>query len=189
MSLETIYYTGQTIAVIAILLSLIMIVIEQRRKNAADRGVTLTDVSKQIAEFTWRYTQDEDLLEAIKICLNAPDRASRNQHARFHWYMLNLMQFANQVYNQNKYQIGNPESTGQLSVYVASNLKTPGGLQWWKTVAVVLWPDELVAHLQPLIDQNDGSVPVITDIVDHLRLEPKAVQTVAAAPESSKAKK
>ena len=170
MTLETIYYITQIIAVLAILASLIAIISEQRRTNQIERGKTESERANQLSEHVWNVTRDEDTLHSIRICLLEHDTAHPNDQAKFMAYMTNVMEIAGQAFYQNKNGLIAPSSFVGVFNYCIANLRMPGGRQWWEVVGVSTWQADIVAYVNERLENTEDGIPPITDIFPYLRL-------------------
>lgn len=181
MTLETIYYITQIIAVLAILASLITIITEQKRTNQIERGKTESERANQLSDHIWNLAQDEDTLQAIRLCHIEHNDAHPNQQAKFMAYMTNVMELTGQAFYQNKHGLITPMSFIGTTNYCIANLKTIGGRQWWEAVGALTWQADLVQYVNSRLVEGENDIPPITDLFPYLRL-PKDESVTPAKP-------
>lgn len=175
MTLETIYYIGQTIAVIAILGSLIAIYRQQKRTNQIERGKTESERANQLSIWAWNHTGDHETLQSIRRCHHDHTSAHPDDQAKFSAYMSNILELAGQAFYQQRNDLIEPTSFEGVFNLCIANLKTPGGRQWWNKSGRHLWQTDLVATLTQKIDDPNNAVPPITEISSYLRMQTDAL--------------
>lgn len=178
MSLETIYYIGQSIAVVAILASLFAIYQQQKRTNQIERGKTESERANQLSVFAWSHTKDHETLQSIRRCHQDHTRATPDDQAKFMSYMSSIMELMGQAFYQRKHNLIEPTSFDAVSSLCVANLKTAGGQQWWKTIGRHMWQADLVADLDQKLSDPNNTTPPITEIMEYLKLSKGVSSTV-----------
>ena len=175
MTLESVYYIGQSVAVVAILVSLYAIYRQQRRTNEIERGKTEAERANQLSEFVWNHTKDHETLQSLRQCLHNHDHVHPDDQAKFMAYMTNVMELMGQAFYQQKHDLIASTSYDGVTNFCLANLKTPGGRQWWEASGKILWQADLTSYISKQLDDPNNSVPPVTDIMKYLRLLPEGL--------------
>lgn len=162
MSLETIYYITQIIAVGAILASLAAIYVQLRKDHAlarSERQQELMNVTNTIYEYL---ACQRGVLRSVKLCFQDYERATPEAQVEFGYLVhrgLNLAQQA--TYLRDDKLIENDLYSSALGVSLMY-LKTPGGQEYWKRVRISYTENMRSAIDKALLDP--ASIPPAWDI-------------------------
>lgn len=173
MTLENIYYIGQTIAVIAILASLVAIYFQQRQSHVFERNSGHRDLLKQASEHFDYLRDDESLFEDVRNCLYEYDSTSPFRKHRFHAWCLNAFVVLDQANYQKRDGLMNDASHERFMSYGLAVLRTPGGRQWW-AASQNLVNEDLFIYLSDRLSGKDAAGPSLFDLMPELRLEEAA---------------
>jgi hypothetical protein len=163
MSLETIYYVGQTVAVGAILASLVAIYIQQRK----DHAFAQADSEREILQETAHWFDDllayprglEDLQSSLQDYHNATPRAQ----AVLAQHMLKSVTIAEQAFFMNEQKLINYDSHMKLVMLPILHISTPGGRQYWDNTKVAFGA-KIVAVIDKILEENPPSPDAFYEI-------------------------
>ncbi|MEM7730573.1 MAG: hypothetical protein AAF311_15120 [Pseudomonadota bacterium] len=157
MTLETIYYITQIIAVGLILASLIAIYIEQRKDHALARAEHQRELLANFKTLPEYLAEDRENLEAITACLQDFDGATPYQKAKFTYAAHLSVNSAEQaLYMRNDKLISKAIFLGMLGIAL-QYLTTPGGRQWWNRVRLSYGADSRDLLDKELAEQTSVS--------------------------------
>ena len=132
MTLETIYYITQLIAVGAILASLVAIYIQQRKDHILARADSQREIL-QLNSNTFDLWADDPLaLESFQACLLDYENASAHQKVQFCKYMHQIIMVSETAVFLGRDNLINKDSHDKLIAWNAALLSTPGGQQYWE---------------------------------------------------------
>ena len=134
MSLENIYYIGQTVAVVAILATLIVVALQVGQNTRTQRASAMSSFNQLKFAHLSLLIENRDVANLHQAGLK--DIASLDEIDR--WRFGALMQ---QLFDLQLEAFRNPESfEGDDYIYRAASLMTrPGAIAWWRT-AQALYP-------------------------------------------------
>ena len=141
MTLETIYYITQIIAVGAILASLVAIYIQQRKDHVLARAENQRAILEQVDSFMSIPLESPDALENIRACYVDYEGATPAQQARFaHLVQKSISVAEAALYMRNDKLIAEASYKGFEGAALLS-LFTPGGRQYWQRVRMTIGAD------------------------------------------------
>jgi len=151
MTLENIYYIGQTIAVVAILASLVFVALQMRASTQARKLESLNVALGVHAQKIALLTGDDARAELFrKFALNF-DELSLNERGRIHALLWERSASFNQiVYLHSKGLVSDEEFLQQQATFV-SILRTPGGRRWWRIFQIQA-PPKYSAYMSKALD-------------------------------------
>jgi len=164
MSLENIYYIGQTIAVVAILASLIAIFFQMRQGQKLARADSQRDLLKSIGVFLQMTLDNPKVLTDVRQGLQEYDSASSETKSNFTtWAYAYLHVMEQCIYMKSDGLITessfNGFETGALGIIV-----TPGGAQWWVHSKKIIGA-AVGEHLDKRLEQLSGNTPPIYELL------------------------
>lgn len=169
MTLETIYYIGQTVAVVLIFGSLIAIYLQQRQSHTFELNASHRDLLKQAREHFDLLSYDEVLFDDVRLCLNDYKSETPFRRHRFRAWCMNAFTILDQANYLNRDGLMNAAAHERTMAYGLAVLRTPGGRQWWEE-SLPLVNDELVEYYSTLLrDDPDG--PSLIDLMPELKIE------------------
>lgn len=170
MTLESIYYIGQTVAVLAILASLVAIYFQLRQSQAIERATAQRELLKQSRELSMTQTIDEAYFNDICQCLQEYTNAKRFVKGRFHGFAFNWLFICEQVFYQNQNGLMNAVSFDAFMRSYLSLLRTPGGAQWWQSVAYRIVGRDISDYLNKRLAEDGDTIPPIDEILTFMRV-------------------
>ena len=194
MTLETIYYIGQTVAVGAILASLVAIWFQMRQSQKMERATAQRDLLDRVSMFTRSMTQDEaDLwLLGLHDLTGASSGVDFMMDKKTSEFLL-LTEAAFNMHNDGFFTDGT--WTG-IEGYMISILRTPGGQQYWDYKKNVIG-FEISKHLTARMNALGPDIPTVFETQPYMQRrlnelldasgkhpsEPSAAQPEAEPPE------
>lgn len=179
MSLETIYYITQIIAVGAILISLIAIYIQQRKDHILARAENQREILREIGVLAGIPVASPGALPNIRACYFDYEGATSAQQADFSHAVIKAISIAETaLYMRNDNLIAEASYKGMEGVALLS-LMTPGGQQYWQRMRMVLGSDIREALDKAMRERTD--IPPIWEVFP--QYAPDGAQTLAVDPE------
>ncbi|MEL6568823.1 MAG: hypothetical protein AAFQ22_10430 [Pseudomonadota bacterium] len=179
MSLETVYYVTQIIAVGAILISLIAIYIQQRKDHILARAENQREILREIENLTGIPVASPDALQNIRACYFDYEGATPAQQADFAHVVHKAISIAETaLYMRNDKLIAEASYRGMEGAALLS-LMTPGGQQYWQRMRMFLGRDIREALDQAMRERKD--IPPIWEVLPQYAPDP--AQTSAIDPE------
>ncbi len=131
MTLEQIYYIGQTIAVVAIIGSLVAIFFQMRLQNA----IRQTEIARSMTgafQSTWaRMHEDPAFTRLVRVAASHWDKLPDNQKFVVHSYWAEIALVASDQLFQSGGKL-KPGSAGyKMVVWFVGMVRTPGPQLWW----------------------------------------------------------
>lgn len=131
MTLESIYYIGQTLAVIAILCSLIFLAVQTRLQIRIARAELARETDRHWGVFLHAVRDDEEFSRLVRVGIQHWDQLSNNQRFRLNASWLELpMALASAPLLREAGLIKPWQESMQVN-FLLSLLQTPGGRAWW----------------------------------------------------------
>lgn len=155
MSLETIYYIGQTIAVIAILASLVAIYIQQRKDHALARAEHQRQILSEVPRYFELAATNPAILQSLRKCFVNYDGASPQDQAAFVHFMHTAVNIAETALYMRKDKLINEASYAGFEGAALSSLVTPGGKQYWQRARLAIGADIRDALDKALMERTD----------------------------------
>ena len=163
MTLETIYYITQIIAVGAILISLIAIYIQQRKDHILARAENQREILREIETLTGIPVGSPDALNNIRACYFDYEGATPAQQADFAHVVQKAISIAETaLYMRNDKLIAESSYQGMEGAALLS-LLTPGGQQYWKRMRLILGSDIREALDKAMRERTD--IPPIWEVL------------------------
>lgn len=184
MTLEAIYYIGQTIAVIAILGSLVAIFFQQKRANDFELANGQRDLLNRARELFSLAAKDEATLTSIQSGLHDYQSANDFQQATFSAWAFHAFMTIQQAYYLNAAGLVKNDVYQAYVNYAMATLNTKGGRDWWVTEGSKTTAVEFAAYIEDLFVTNGEAYPALYDVVPHYKLKP--MPTVARAKSAPK---
>lgn len=187
MSLETIYYLSQIIAVLAVLASLIFLGVQVRlsnqqtsQANIIARADSQRDILNNAAKFLQLTLDNPTILQDVRLGLMSYDKAppeTKNNFATWAFGLLHLMEQA--VYMNDDGLITSSSFAG-FETAALGVIVTPGGAEWWMHTRKVIGV-AVVEHLDRRLVELEGITPPFYELFT--QFEP--IEDPATKPESA----
>jgi len=169
MSLESIYYVGQTIAVFAILISLVALWFQRRQTYSIEKSNAQRQLLDGCRSFFWSLSYDETLFEDVRFCLHEYDDADDFKKQRFWGWAFDLLMMTEQVFYQNRERLISEAQFNGFTAGMILVINTAGGRQWWEEARQLVSKD-FSDFLHQRFERDGASLPQWTDIQKNLRL-------------------
>ena len=170
MTLETIYYITQIIAVGAILASLIAIYIQQRKDHVLARAEHQRQILAEVPRYTELAATDPAALESIRKCFQDFEGASPQDQAVFFHLMHTGVNIAETAFYMRKDKLINDASYAGFEGAALLNLSTPGGKQYWQRARLVVGTDIREALDKALSERKD--IPPVWEYLPQFAPDP-----------------
>ncbi len=181
MTLEDIYYIGQTIAVVAILGSLGAIWVQLRKDHALARANAQQELMRGLNTLYDYLATHPDAVDSIRVCFQDYDGAPSDQQVHFGYLVHRGVNMAQQAHHLREDKLIEQELYESALGVAVAYLNTPGGRQHWQTIRL-LYDGKIRAVLdEAQASEQDG--PMIWDVYPFFAPDAKALPS----PDSEKA--
>lgn len=175
MTLETIYYIGQTIAVGAILASLVAIYIQQRKDHALAKAESQREITQQASQWFDQLLAHPTGLQSVRHCLQSFHGATPREQAEFSQYMVKSVMLAEQaVYMQNDKLIDH-NSHVKIVMLPVLHIVTPGGREYWADIKSAFGVD-VVAAIDKVLAENPPPAETLFKVFPYFRSDGEAAE-------------
>ena len=169
MTLETIYYIGQTIAVFAILVSLIALWVQRRQTYSVEKSNAQRQLLDGCRSFFWSLSHDQALFEDVRYCLHRYGEADDFQKQRFSGWAFDILMMTEQAFYQHREKLINEAQFNGFTTGMIKVINTAGGRVWWEEARQLVSAD-FSKFLHGRYERDGASVPRWDEIQSHLRL-------------------
>jgi len=168
MTLEAIYYIGQTIAVAAILASLVAIWFQMRQSQKMERAAAqrelLLRVSEWSREFTTSGSDGDNYIRGLMEYENGESAVQMEINRA----MSEFVFICESALNMRKDGFFSEGTWIGIEGATLALLRTPGGQQWWQYGQQWIGP-EIVEHLRARLEEVDPNLPTFLDFTPTFR--------------------
>ena len=133
MTLENIYYIGQTIAVLAILVSLVAIYFQQRQRVRQANAEAVRDVFEKYQSYLGSLSTDPEYARLVRVSTLYWEKLSDNQKFLTHLFWWKLGSIAENLFQQHANNIGAYELYEGVESSITGMLCMPGVRAWWES--------------------------------------------------------
>ena len=158
MTLETLYYITQIVAVIAILGSLIAIWFQMRQNQRVERANGQRTLLVQASEWFNATRDDSELFDILARLMEDYNGADPIDQARFSSWGFELLFMVESAMYMHRDGFLNEKSYDGILQGALALVKTPGGQQWWQE-AQHIWGADAVAELKERMTAIGNQVP------------------------------
>ena len=181
MTLEEIYYIGQTVAVVAILGSLGAIWVQLRKDHALATAECTRDILKQTSQLFDDLLASPTGLESLEVCSANYRGASIRQKSEFAQWMVKHIMLAEQANFMLTDRLIDYNSHHKLIALSALYLGTPGGREYWED-SKVAFGDSVVTAIDKVLREDPIPLAEAVKIMPHIGTKvlaalPKARET------------
>jgi len=180
MTLETIYYIGQTIAVGAILVSLVAIYIQQRKDHAFAQAESEREILQQTAHWFDDLLTHPEGLENLQVSQQDYRGTPQSAQAELAQHMLKSVLIAEQAILMHEEKLINYDSHMKLAMLPILHIATPGGRQYWED-SKAAFGTNIVAMIDKILRENPPSAEAFYKIFPYFNSNNKI-----AAPSNEK---
>lgn len=168
MTLETIYYIGQTIAVFAILASLFAIWLQMRQSQKIERAAAQRDLLSRVSEWSRHISTagkgSDDFLQGL-LEYEKSEAAVQMQVNTALGELVFICESALNMRNNGFFSDGTWAGIEGATIAI---IRTPGGSQWWQYGQNFIG-FEIVQHLKKRLAETDSDAPTFLDILPTFR--------------------
>lgn len=158
MSLETVYYVTQIVAVIAILGSLTAIWFQMRQNQMVERANGQRALLMKASDWFNVNRDDAMLFDIIARLMEDYDGADPEDQGRFSSWGFELLFMVESAMYMHRDGFLNEKSYDGFMQGAIGLVKTPGGRQWYAG-AQHIWGADAVAELKERMDEIGDQVP------------------------------
>ena len=182
MTLETLYYMTQIIAVLAILGSLIAIWFQMRQNQMVERADSQRELLAKAVQWTNTVRDDKELLDVVARLLEDYASADPADQARFFAWGFELLMTVEMAMYMHKDGFMNDASYDGFMQVGMSVIKTPGGQEWWEEVRHI-WGADAVEELAKRMSEIGNQVPPYNELRPDFKryMDQKRRETVDAS--------
>ncbi|MEP3051923.1 MAG: hypothetical protein ABJP48_04180 [Erythrobacter sp.] len=166
MNLEEIYYIGQTIAVVAILGSLLAIWFQMRQSQKMERASAQREILQRTAEFARSFQREE--VDPFVLGLHEWDGAAYEARFVTDGKIAEFLFLAEAAFYLHKDGFFNTGTLAGIEGYLISMLRARGGQQYWAFKQHRIGPD-YVAYLNARIEATSEDTPTFFEAEPHFR--------------------
>jgi len=176
MTLETIYYIGQTVAVMAILASLVAIWFQMRQSQKMERAAAQRELLDRVSEFTRGFTQEET--DHWLLGMNDFDGASHETKTVLHNKLMEFVFITESALNMHKDGFFSEGTWAGIDGAMLGMLRTPGGQTFWDYAKHVVG-FEIVEHINKRLEELGTDGPNFLDAAPFFRPRVAELQAVS----------
>lgn len=158
MTLETLYYITQIIAVIAILGSLIAIWFQMQQNQMVERANGQRELLMQASDWFNVCRDDPDLFGTLARLMEDYKNADPIDQGRFSSWGFELLFMVESAMYMHRDGFLNEKSYDGILQGALALVKTPGGRQWYEG-SQHIWGADAVAELKERMDEIGDQVP------------------------------
>ena len=167
MTLETIYYITQIVAVGLILVSLIAIYIQQRKDHALARAETVQNITKSAMGYFSVLVSEPRTLDSVRVCLQDYLSATPREQMDFLNFAHYALMMSEQAYFMDQDKLLANSTIHKYTAFPLAILNTPGGLQYWQLVKNS-FSNEVRTLLDKQLSENGHNIPPIWEFIPAL---------------------
>ncbi|OFX04009.1 MAG: hypothetical protein A3E78_01050 [Alphaproteobacteria bacterium RIFCSPHIGHO2_12_FULL_63_12] len=162
MTLENIYYVGQTVAVVAILMSLLAVVWQMRQSQKMERAAAQRDLLLRVSEWGRMLSANEGDIDRFVQGLVEYDRADALTQLFMDKAFSEFVFVAESALNMRRDGFFSDGTWAGIEGAALGLLRTPGGKQWWVYGQQVIG-SEIVEHLKKRLTEIPEGAPTFLD--------------------------
>ena len=181
MTLESIYYIGQTLAVIGILASILMVWRQLKQGQKMERAAAQRDVLLRANEWMRMvFQKDGDAFDTFILGLQEYTSADALTQMHIDKCLCEHVILCETAMNMHKDGFFSDGTWEGVESGTLTMLRTPGGQQWW-AIAQHLLGSEVCVHITQRLSEIDPAAPNYLDIVPSCRNRLKELAAIADA--------
>ncbi|MEL6706847.1 MAG: hypothetical protein AAFP79_01095 [Pseudomonadota bacterium] len=182
MTLEEIYFIGQTISAVAILGSLVAIYWQQRKAHALATAESTREILEQTSRLFDDLLASPTGLESLEACCADYRNAPVRQKTEFAQWMLKHVMLAEQANFMLTDKLIDYNAHHKLITLPALYLGTPGGREYWKD-SKVAFGETVVAAIDKNLRENPIPIEEAVKIMPHIGTKVLAALPKTEAPQ------
>lgn len=131
MDLETVYYIGQTLAVLALIISLVFVGFQIRQNTRATQAASHNDISTAFGDLNHSWAENHDLSEIIIRGMNDRQALNPVEQWRFDATGRAYFHIVHTMFVQARLGVGDKSIMLAEVQGLKTLLSTPGGKEFW----------------------------------------------------------
>ena len=179
MNLETIYYIGQTIAVVGIVASLLMVWRQLRQGQKMERAAAQRDLLLRVSEFTRMTNQKGENYDYFVMGVQEYESADALTQMHIDKYLSEFVFICESALNMHRNGFFSEGTWAGIEGATLALIRTPGGQQWW-SYAQHFVGFEVSDHLNKRLLEIDPSAPTALDFTPAYRKRLKELADTAS---------
>ena len=180
MTLENIYYVGQTVAVVAILMSLLAVVWQMRQSQKMERAAAQRDLLLRVSEWGRMTNAQAGDIDRFVVGLSEYDGSDALTQLFMDKAFSEFVFVAESALNMHRDGFFSDGTWGGIEGAALALLLTPGGKQWWVHAERVIGA-EIVAHLNQRLREIPDTAPTFLDFWPSYRNRLRELEAIKAA--------
>lgn len=157
MTLENIYYVGQTIAVLAILISLVGLFFQIRQQSQTARSELHLNATSSFSDTFRSFRTDPEFTRLYSVALQTWQSLSKAQKLRIHTFNVEMATHLDSILTMRSQKLMDDAQATPWVDNMLGVIITPGGSEWWRESQFFFTPqlrEELNKRLA-----NAGTLP------------------------------
>lgn len=162
MTLENIYYIGQTVAVLAILISLAGLLFQVRQQSQTARSDLYLNATSGFSDTFRPFRTDPEFTELYSVALQTWDALSKAQKLRIYTFNVEMAVNLDSILTMRTQRLIDENQATPWVDNMLGVLITPGGAEWWREAQFFFTP-QLRDTLNSRLKRKDTLPPSWTD--------------------------
>ncbi len=180
MTLENIYYVGQTVAVVAILMSLLAVVWQMRQSQKMERAAAQRDLLLRVSEWGRMMAANTGDIDRFVQGMVEYDGADALTQSFMDKAFSEFVFVAESALNMRRDGFFSEGTWEGIEGATLALLRTPGGRQWWVYGQRVIG-SEIVGHLKKRLTEIPEDAPTFLDFWPSYRNRLKELDALKSA--------
>lgn len=161
MTLETIYYIGQSFAVLALICSLLFVGYQVRQSRLIERAAAQRELLNGVIHFSHRISSTE-WGDSFAVGLADFENCNPTVKSQFSALAAEFVFITESALNMHRDGFFSEGTWIGIEGGALAIIRTPGGSQWWQYARKAIGP-EVVEHLDQRLAAIDPSAPTFLD--------------------------
>ena len=155
---EAIGATGELIAAVAVVGSLLFVGSQLRQARFVERANAQRDLLRQASDWVSSTSSDSELFKAVRECLQEFNGAAPIVRDRFNSWAFTFPFITESAYYKRENDFSHDNSFKGIEQVLLSIIATRGGKQWWALAYQIVGAD-VGNHIKKRLEETDGSIP------------------------------
>lgn len=160
MTLESIYFLSQIVAVVAIIGSLLFVGYQVQQQRKMERAAAQRELLYRVSDFTRHYAEMEP---AVLHCFVDYEGAAGTHQGRFGAYISEFIFITEAALGMRRDGFFTEGTWQGIEGGALAMLRTPGGAEWWEYGKRYIG-FEIVDHLERRLGETDPNTPHLLDL-------------------------
>ncbi len=182
MTLEDLANLAEIIGLVAILISLIAIYVQQRKDHVFAKAESQREILQSGSNALDTLLDNPNVIGSMQVCLLDYSSAPSQQQVEFARFVHKQVNLAEQTVYMNLEQLVDDSSHHKFVAFPALLLSTPGGKQYWETTRNV-YGVEIVEALEKHMHDHPADIEALFEICPYFRMD-KSTDTTSGENEA-----